>query len=148
MYRRRNGRVEVLLAHPGGPYFTRKDDGYWTIPKGEIEAGEAQLETAIREFKEEVGVTVNPDGRFLALGSIRQRGGKLVYAWAVEGDYDATRPLPNSTFEMEWPPHSGQRRQFPEVDQLDFFALAQARVKLKDTQLPFLDRLEAALSQP
>ena len=145
LYRLRHGDLEVLLAHPGGPFFTRKDLGHWTIPKGEVEVGEELLETAIREFREEVGVVVDPASRFLELGSIRQRGGKVVHAWAVQGDYDSTQPIPTSTFEMEWPPHSGKQRKFPELDRLEFFALADARRKLKDTHLPFLDRLEAAL---
>ncbi len=147
LYRVQAGSLEVLLAHPGGPYFTHKDNGHWTIPKGEIEEGEAYLETAIREFKEEVGIAVDPGSPFCDLGSIRQRGGKIVHAWAVEGDYDHSQPIPTSTFEMEWPPHSGKRQQFPEVDQLEFFTLDLARVKLKDTQQPFLQRLEAALKQ-
>jgi predicted NUDIX family NTP pyrophosphohydrolase len=145
MYRFRNGQVEVLLAHPGGPYFSRKDDGYWTLPKGEIEQGEDYLETAIREFKEEVGLTVDPGSPFVGLGSIRQRGGKVVHAWAVEGDYDSRHPLPTSTFEMEWPPHSGKLKCFPEVDRIEFYPMAQARVKVKDTHLPFLERLEEHL---
>lgn len=148
MYRFRDGQLEVLLAHPGGPYFARKDDGAWTVPKGEIEAGEDYLATAIREFKEEVGVAVDPASRFVGLGSIRQRGGKVVHAWGIEGDYDPAHPLPTSTFEMEWPSHSGTRKRFPEVDRLEFFPLPVARVKLKDTHLPFLDRLEAFLGRP
>jgi predicted NUDIX family NTP pyrophosphohydrolase len=145
MYRFRSGQLEVLLAHPGGPYFSRQDHGYWTLPKGEIEAGENQLETAIREFKEEVGLAIDPGSRFVELVSIRQRGGKVVHAWAFEGDYDVTHPLPTSTFEMEWPPHSGKRKCFPEVDRLEFYRLPEARLKIKDTHLPFLDRLEEFL---
>lgn len=147
MYRARGGQLEVLLAHPGGPLFARKDEGYWTIPKGEIESGEDHLATAIREFHEEVGVEVDPRSEFLELGSIRQRGGKVVHAWAVEGHGETPAPVLASTFEMEWPPRSGRRQSFPEVDRLDYFPLALARQKIKDTQMPLLDRLEELMGR-
>lgn len=147
MFRCRNGRLEVLLAHPGGPLFTHRDDGYWSIPKGEVEPGEEMLSTAIREFGEEVGIRVNPAATFHPLGSIRQKGGKTVHAWGVEGDCEVPDPLPSSTFEMEWPPGSGRRASFPEVDRAAFFPLPEARRKIKDTQLPLLERLEAALDR-
>ena len=134
MYRMRGGQVEVLLAHPGGPFFARKDAGHWTVPKGEIEPGEDHLATAIREFREEVGVEVNPQSRFLDLGSIRQRGGKIVHAWAFEGDYDDSTPVNSSSFEMEWPPGSGQIQSFPELDRVMFFPLARAKEKIKALQ--------------
>jgi predicted NUDIX family NTP pyrophosphohydrolase len=146
MYRRNRGQLEVLLAHPGGPFFAKKDAGHWTIPKGEIEPGEGGLTAALREFHEEVGVAVDPKSRFLLLGSIRQKGGKIVHAWACEGNYDEAAPVQSSTFEMEWPPSSGKRQRFPEVDQLKFFPLPEARRKIKDTQIPLLDRLEELLA--
>ena len=143
MYRLKNGEVEVLLAHPGGPFFKAKDDGHWTIPKGEIEPGEALLETACREFKEEVGL--EPSGEFLPLGSIRQKGGKIVHAWAFEGDHADDFRVHGGLFEMEWPPHSGRIQSFPEIDRAEFFPLKAASEKIKETQRPLLDRLEAAL---
>jgi len=145
MYRRRAGELEVFLAHPGGPYFARKDEGHWSIPKGEIEPGEDHLATAIREFQEEIGISVDPGGHFVDLGSIRQKGGKVVHAWAVEGDCPAGHCLKSNHFVVEWPPRSGKFREFPEVDRAEFFPLAEARKKIKPTQIPLLDRLEAIL---
>jgi predicted NUDIX family NTP pyrophosphohydrolase len=144
MYRIRDGRLEVFLAHPGGPFFERRDD-CWSLPKGEIEAGEALLATAIREFKEEVGIDIDPQSRFIELGLIRQKGGKIVHAWGVEKDCIPPAPCRSNTFAMEWPPRSGRIRHFPEVDRAQFFCLGEAREKMKDTQVPFLDRLTAAL---
>jgi predicted NUDIX family NTP pyrophosphohydrolase len=147
MYRFQDGELEVFLAHPGGPYFARKDEGHWTIPKGEIEPNEEALATAIREFKEEVGIAVAPEGEFIPLGSIRQRGGKTVHAWGVAGDC-ANTPLPQtSIFTMEWPPKSGKMQAFPEVDRAQFFPMEQAKRKIKDTQRPLLLRLEEALDR-
>jgi len=145
MYRIRNGQLEVLLAHPGGPFFAHKDEGHWTIPKGEIEPGEDYLTTALREFKEEVGIEIDPRSKFLELGSIRQKGGKIVHAWAVERDLDAATAFKSSTFEMEWPPGSGKIQRFPEVDRAQFFPMAEARYRIKETQNPLLDALEAHL---
>ena len=144
MYRLREGDLEVFLAHPGGPLFAKKDDGHWTIPKGEIESGEALLAAAIREFKEEVGI--EPRGEFLELGSIEQKGGKIVHAWAFQGERDDAQPIKSNTFKLEWPPRSGKIQSFPEIDRAQFFSLAQARVKIKETQRPLLDRLESTLS--
>ena len=141
VYRRAND-LEVLLAHPGGPFFTRKDDGYWSVPKGEIEPGEDLLAAAIREFKEETGVT--PRGEFIELGAIKQKGGKIVHAWAFPGEWDEARPLQSNTFELEWPPRSGKIQRFPEIDRAGFFSIPNARQKLKEAQHPFLDRLVAA----
>jgi predicted NUDIX family NTP pyrophosphohydrolase len=143
MFRFRDGELEVLLAHPGGPIFRNKDYGHWTIPKGEVQANEELLATAKREFEEEVGI--KPEGVFLPLGWIRQKGGKVVHGWAFSGDWDTSRPHVCNNFSMEWPPGSGRFQQFPEVDRVGFFRLRQAREKLKDTQHPFLDRLLAAL---
>ena len=147
MFRHRDGELEVFLAHPGGPIFARKDEGHWTIPKGEIEPEEDFLPTAIREFAEETGIVINPRSAFIELGCIQQKGGKWVHAWAVENQWDEKQPIRSNLFEMEWPPRSGRRQKFPEVDRAGFFPLAEARRKLKDRQQPFLDRLEAALGE-
>lgn len=141
LYRRRDGRLEVFLAHPGGPLFTAKDDGHWTIPKGEVDAGEDLLTTAQREFAEETGAALKPGVTFLPLGSIQQKGGKIVHAWAVEQEWDDTQPIRSNEFTMEWPPGSGRRQSFPEVDRAQFFSLDEARRKLKERQVPLLDRL-------
>ncbi|HYV26413.1 MAG TPA: NUDIX domain-containing protein [Candidatus Eisenbacteria bacterium] len=143
MYRVRNGEIEVFLAHPGGPFFQKKDDGHWTIPKGEVDQNDGLLETARREFQEEVGI--EPGGEFLPLGSIRQKGGKSVHAWAFEGDCAEARSFRSNTFKMEWPPGSGALAEFPEVDRAEFFPLEDARKKIKETQRPLLDRLDAVL---
>jgi predicted NUDIX family NTP pyrophosphohydrolase len=144
MYRRRGKELEFFLAHPGGPFSAKKDDGYWTIPKGESNRDEPLLEVAQREFREETGL--EPRGPFIELGSIQQKGGKWVHAWAFEGD--CSGPISSNTYEMEWPPDSGQIRDFPEVDRAEFFPLADARRKIKERQFPLLERLAAALSQP
>ena len=143
MYRFNDGILQVFLAHPGGPLFRNKDDGHWTIPKGEVSGGESLLNAAIREFEEETAI--KPSGNYLELGSIRQKGGKIVHAWAYEGDYDESQPIRSNTFEMEWPPHSGQKRSFPEMDLARFFPLPEARKKLKDAQWPLVERLSAIL---
>jgi len=143
MYRFKNGCLEVFLAHPGGPFFVRKDYGHWTIPKGEIESEEDYRSCAIREFKDEVGIEIDPKSDFLDLGSIRQKGGKTVHAWGVEQDWDDSRPFQSSTFTLEWPPGSGKFQSFPEVDRARFFPLKEARQRIKEAQIPLLDRLEA-----
>ena len=145
VYRFKNGRLEVFLAHPGGPFFAHKDHGHWTIPKGEIEAQEDYLATGIREFKEEIGIEIDPKSRFLDLGSIRQKGGKTVHAWGVEQDWDDSRSLRSNTFTLEWPPRSGKIQTFPEVDRAQFFPIEEARKRIKETQLPLLDRLDELL---
>ncbi len=145
MFRFRDGQLEVFLAHPGGPFFANRDDGHWTIPKGEIEPGEEFLATALREFKEEVGIGIDPKSRFLELGSIRQKGGKIVHAWGVEYDWQGQAPIESSTYSMEWPPDSGTFKSFPEVDRAQYFSIEHARQKIKDTQIPLLDRLESLL---
>ena len=144
MYRIHDGNVEVLLAHPGGPFFTNKDDGVWTIPKGELEPDENFLEAAQREFREEVGF--DPSGPFISLMPVKQKGGKIVYAWAFMGDCDPTECVSNM-FSMEWPPHSGRQMEFPENDQVQFFGIAMARQKINAGQLPLIDELEELLSR-
>ncbi len=143
LFRRRDGTLELLLAHPGGPYWTNKDAGHWTIPKGEVEPGEAWLDVARREFAEETGFALDiPDD--LPLGEIAQKSGKVVVAWGAEGDLDPALARSN-TFSMEWPPRSGQQAEFPEIDRVEWFAPGEARRRLKAAQVPFIDRLEATL---
>jgi predicted NUDIX family NTP pyrophosphohydrolase len=139
VYRWNRGDLEVLIAHPGGPFFAAKDYGAWTIPKGEPKAGEDLTEAAVREFSEEVGFT--PTGPFTELGSIKQKGGKIVHAWACEGDLPNGHVHQCNTFRMEWPLNSGEFQSFPEIDQACFFSIHEARRKLKEAQLPLLDRL-------
>jgi Predicted NTP pyrophosphohydrolase len=142
LFRERAGRLEVLLAHPGGPYWAKKDAGAWTIPKGEIAEDEEPLAAARREFEEETGARV--EGEPLPLTPRRQPGGKLVHAWAMRGDLDpaAVRSI---TFTMEWPPRSGRQQAFPEVDRAGWFGLPDARGKILKGQAPFLDELERLL---
>jgi predicted NUDIX family NTP pyrophosphohydrolase len=142
VYRERVGVLEVLLAHMGGPYWARKDAGAWTIPKGELEDGEEPLAGARREFAEELG-HAPPDGPVVALGEVRQRGGKRVVAFAVEGDFDPARLRPGMV-ELEWPPRSGRRQAFPEIDRVAWFDLRTAGGKLVAGQLALLDRLADA----
>lgn len=139
LYRLRGGKTEVLLVHPGGPFWARKDDGAWSIPKGEIEPGEAPIDVARREFEEELGAKA-PDGELTSLGMIRQAGGKVVRAWAAPGDFDVDR-LESMTFELEWPPRSGKKRAFPEVDRAAWFDLEEAHRKILAGQAPFIDRV-------
>ena len=135
--------VEVLLAHPGGPLFERKDAGYWTVPKGEIEPDEAPWDVARREFEEETGHPA-PDSPAIDLGQIRQKGGKVVVAWALEGDLDPAAAHSN-TFLFQWPPRSGKRIEIPEIDRVEWFTPEEGRRRVKETQIPFIDRLLAAL---
>ena len=139
LYRIRNRAPEVFLAHPGGPFFARKDNGHWTIPKGEPDEGEDLLAAAQREFGEETGFV--PTGPFIDLGTILQKGGKTVHAWACEGDMPEGHVHSCNTFSTEWPIGSGKFQAFPEIDKVCFFPIPQARLKLKETQLPLLDRL-------
>jgi predicted NUDIX family NTP pyrophosphohydrolase len=139
MYRSRDGAIQVLLAHPGGPFFRKKDDGAWSIPKGEPDADEDLLLTARREFEEETGV--KPAGPFLPLKPIKQKGGKIVHAWAFEGDCDPAA-ITSNIFTMEWPPHSGRETEFPEIDRAEFFDLATARKKIKAGQEGLIEELE------
>ena len=142
LYRTRDGRPEVLLVHPGGPFWRRRDEGAWSIPKGEIEPGETPAEVARREFHEELGQWP-PDGELTPLGSIRQAGGKVVHAWAAEGDFDIER-VESVSFELEWPPRSGRTQQFPEVDKAGWFDLDAGRRMILAAQKTFIDRLEEA----
>lgn len=139
LYRDAVGRLEVLLVHPGGPFWAKKDAGAWSIPKGEIGEGEDPLAAAKREFEEETGT--RPPGEAIALPPRRQAGGKLVHAWAVRGDLDPAA-LKSTTFTLEWPPRSGRRQEFPEVDRAAWFTLDEARGKILKSQAPFLDDLE------
>jgi predicted NUDIX family NTP pyrophosphohydrolase len=140
LYRHRDGKLEVLLVHPGGPFWQKKDDGAWSIPKGEPADGEIDLDGARREFQEELGIPA-PGGEVAALGSVRQAGGKTVYAWAIEGELDVTE-VHSNTFEVEWPPRSGKKQSFPEVDRADWFDPDSARRKLIPAQAAFVERLE------
>jgi predicted NUDIX family NTP pyrophosphohydrolase len=140
MFRNGKNGLEVLLVHPGGPFFRNKDESAWTIPKGEAAEGEDLLERAKTEFEEEVGFKPAA-GEFIQLGQVKQKGGKIVHAWAFEGDLPENFKHTSNTFEMEWPPRSGQMAQFPEMDRAEFFLLEKARQKIKAAQIPFLDRL-------
>lgn len=138
MYRKQDQRLEVFLVHPGGPFWAKKDEGAWSVPKGEFEEGEKPLEAARREFREETGFDV--DGRFAALTPLKQPSGKVIYAWAAAGDLDAAA-IKSNTFTMEWPPKSGKIQEFPEVDRGGWFGIPEAREKLLPGQRPFLDEL-------
>lgn len=138
LWRERDGAREVLLVHPGGPFWARKDAGAWSIPKGEIEAGADPLETARRELTEETGCTAT--GELVPLGSVKQKSGKTVHAWAMRGDFDVAQ-FRSNTFEVEWPAGSGRLQSFPECDRAAWFDLATAREKLNPAQAAFLDRL-------
>jgi predicted NUDIX family NTP pyrophosphohydrolase len=144
MYRFQNSQLQVLLAHPGGPFFKNKDEGIWSIPKGELEPDEDFLKAAQREFKEEVGAA--PAGPFIALTPLKQKGGKIVHAWAFKGDCNPSECVSN-VFTMEWPPKSGRQVEFPESDRVDFFDVDTAKRKIKDRQVPLIDELERILSQ-
>ncbi len=140
LFRRRAGGIEVLLVHPGGPFWTKRDVGSWSMPKGECEAGEPIDFTARREFAEEIGVV--PTGALIPLGSVRQKAGKLVHGFAMEGDFNLAR-FASSVFEMEWPPKSGRMQEFPEVDRAEWFDLETAAGKINPGQAPLLERLRA-----
>ena len=138
MYRRCGGKLEVFLVHPGGPFWAKKDLGSWTIPKGEYLEGEVPLQAAQREFQEETGFTA--EGRFIALGDLKQLSGKILTAWAFEGDCDPSQ-LKSNTFPLEWPPRSGRQMEFPEIDRGAWFSIEAAREKLLPGQRPLLDGL-------
>jgi predicted NUDIX family NTP pyrophosphohydrolase len=143
LYRVRQGKPEVLIVHPGGPFWAKKDAGAWSIPKGEPGPGEDLLAAAKREFQEEIGFSI--DGHFQALSPVRQPSGKVVLAWAVQGDCDANA-IRSNFFEMEWPPRSGRKLEFPEVDRAAWLDLATARAKITKGQLGLLDQLERLLA--
>jgi predicted NUDIX family NTP pyrophosphohydrolase len=145
MFRRKIDILEILLAHPGGPFFARKDEGIWTIPKGEVQPGEDLLTRAQIEFEEETGTKAS--GNFVPLGSIKQKGGKTVHGWAFEGDLPHDFELKSNTFQIEWPLRSGKFREFPEVDCAEFFPEETARRKINPAQIPFLDRLLEVLAK-
>lgn len=145
MYRRSGGTLQVLLARPGGPYWRGKDAGAWTLPKGEYQSPEEPLAAALREWREETGFPA--DGPFIALGDVRQKSGKRVSAWAFEGDCDPAALVCN-TFELEWPPRSGRMRSFPELEEVRWFSLDEARERINTAQAAFLERLAGALMKP
>ncbi len=139
MYRRRNGALEILLVHPGGPFWARKDKGAWFLPKGEVENGEELFAAAKREFQEETGLP--PKGPFVELGNVRQKSGKTVTAWAFEGDCDPAA-IHSNMFTLEWPPKSGKRREFPEIDRAAFFTFEAAREKMHPLEFRLFTRLK------
>jgi len=145
MFRRKGSALEVLLVHPGGPLFAKKDEGAWTIPKGEATPEEDLLTRAQIEFEEELGI--KPSGNWIQLGSIRQKGGKIVHSWGFAGDLPETFQLRSNTFEMEWPPHSGKLKEFPEIDRAEFFTEEVAGRKINPAQAVFLDRLRVAVDR-
>jgi predicted NUDIX family NTP pyrophosphohydrolase len=140
LYRKNGSSMEVFLIHPGGPFWAKKDEGSWSIPKGEYSDEEEPLKAAQREFQEETGFSVQ--GPFIPIGSIKQSNGKIVHAWASEGDLDASA-IQSNTFRLEWPPHSGKFQEFPEADRGEWFSIVQARKKILKAQLRFLKNLAA-----
>ena len=143
LYRRKNDSLQVFLIHPGGPYFTNKDDGVWSIPKGLTDPGEDPQAAALREFNEETGCT--PQGDFRPLSPVQQKGGKTVLAWAAEGD--CAESITSNTFELEWPPHSGRMQRFPEADRGGWFTVSEAKKKIIAAQIPLLDELQSIVGQ-
>lgn len=147
LFRLGAGGPQVLLVHPGGPFWAKKDDGAWSVPKGEYDEGEEALACALRELEEELGTLPTLDSdRMLDLGEVKQKGGKVVRAWAAEADFDPAT-LHSNSFEMEWPPRSGRRQEFPEVDRAEWFGLKEARRRILAAQSPFVDRLERLLRE-
>jgi predicted NUDIX family NTP pyrophosphohydrolase len=138
LFRKQSSSIEILLVHPGGPFFAKKDEGSWTIPKGELIDDEEPLSAAIREFEEETGY--KPAGDFIELPAIKQKGGKIVQCWAVTGDLDPAT-ITSNTFEMEWPPRSGKKKSFPEIDKAAWFSIDTARQKINERQIDFIDKL-------
>ena len=146
MFRRSQGDVEVFLVHPGGPFFRNKDAGAWTVPKGEVAEGEDLLARARIEFQEELG-TEAAAAQLIELGSVKQKGGKTVHAWAFEGNLPANFVVASNTFALEWPPRSGRTQEFPEIDRAEFFSIETAKLKINPAQVPFLDRLTNLLAE-
>jgi len=152
MFRKGSEGLEVLLVHPGGPFFRKKDDGVWTVPKGEAAEGEDLLSRAAIEFEEELGipaseVAARQSRDWIDLGNVKQKGGKTVQAWAFEGNLPVEFQVRCNTFDLEWPPRSGRKEQFPEIDRAEFFSLEQARTKINEAQAVFLDRLTEAVAK-
>jgi len=143
MYRLKGGTLEIFLCHPGGPFFAKKNEGVWSIPKGEVEADEDLLQTALREFEEETGI--KPEGEFISLGHIKQKNGKIVHAWAFVGDWSEDKAIKSNTFTLEWPPQSGQKQEFPEIDQGVFFESETAKQKINPAQVALIERLQTLL---
>ena len=143
VYRNKKDRLEVFLVHPGGPFWKKKDKNAWSIPKGEFEAPEQPLDAAIREFEEETGFSVK--GEFLPLTPVKQPGGKIVYAWAIQGDFDPGK-FSSNTFTITWPPGSGKKQQFPEIDKADWFDIPAAIEKILKGQIPLLEELQKLVS--
>jgi predicted NUDIX family NTP pyrophosphohydrolase len=144
LFRNVSGCFEVLLVHPGGPFWVKKDEGAWSIPKGEFEEDEDPLKAAMREFEEEIGTTLN--GERIPLNPVQQPGGKIVYAWAMKGEFDPAR-LKSNKFQMEWPPKSGRKREFPEVDRAEWLSIETAKCKILKGQIPFLMELQEKLGR-
>jgi predicted NUDIX family NTP pyrophosphohydrolase len=144
LYRKKGSSLEVFLIHPGGPFWSKKDESAWSIPKGEFLENEDPLTAAKREFQEETGFSV--EGPFVSIGSVKQSSGKVVQAWACEGDVDASA-IQSNTFQLEWPPHSGKYQDFPEADRAEWFPMDVARQKILKVQLPFLQNLEHVLQR-
>lgn len=142
LYRMQSGQLEVLLVHPGGPFWSKKDEGAWFVPKGELNVGEEPLAGAKREFEEETGL--KPEGEFLALGNVKQKSGKTIVAWAFEGDCDPSS-IKSNTFTIEWPPKSGCQQEFPEIDRAGFFTVPQAKAKMHPVEYPLVLRLHELL---
>jgi predicted NUDIX family NTP pyrophosphohydrolase len=143
VFKRKGARVEVLLVHPGGPFWKNKDSGAWSIPKGEPEEGEESLSAARRELREEIGL--EPQGDLKDLGTIQQKGGKTVHAWAIEVNADTVVAPVSNLFELEWPPRSGKRQAFPEIDRAEFFTVEEAQTRINQAQRAFLDRLSMGM---
>lgn len=144
MYSLNENKLKVFLVHPGGPFYVNKDDGYWGIPKGLPEENENLLDAAIREFQEETGII--PQGEYLPLGSVKQKNGKTVYAWAFKIDMKGFVEIMSNTFEIEWPPHSGKKQHFPEIDKGEFFTTDAAKKKIVGAQMEFITKLEKYIS--
>lgn len=144
MFTLKNNMLKVLLVHPGGPFFTKKDNGYWGIPKGLVENNENILDAAVREFEEETGI--KPVGEYISLGEIRQNSGKIVHAWAVEVKDDSLQNFKSNTFDLEWPPRSGKMQKFPEVDKCEFFTLEEVEKKINPSQIPLINNLKIHLN--
>jgi predicted NUDIX family NTP pyrophosphohydrolase len=145
MFRRTEKGTQVLLVHPGGPFFRKKDEGAWTVPKGEVAEGENLVARARIEFREELG-TEPAAAQLIELGSVKQKGGKTVHAWAFEGHLPENFVVASNTFEMEWPPRSGRTQEFPEIDRAEFFSIEAAKLKINPAQVPFLERLTNLLA--